>query len=110
MFHYIKSEVHAPGGHIFASNFNMNFIESDLTWNLSATNKTKYMSSRCMYFAFNVMKHSVKLKRQTKLNNPYKKITIIGLVWFYSISTIVNYLMSNPLYTYIYIYIKQYDL
>ena len=29
----------------------------------------------------------------------------IGLVWFDGITTIVDYLMSNPLYIYIYIYI-----
>ena len=32
-----------------------------------------------------------------------------GLVWFYSISTIVGYLIPNPLYTYIYI-LNIYDL
>ena len=26
---------------------------------------------------------------------------VYGLVWFYGISTIVGYLMPNPLYTYI---------
>ena len=26
-----------------------------------------------------------------------------GLIWFYSISNLVDYLMSNPLYTYVYI-------
>ena len=30
---------------------------------------------------------------------------MIGLVWFSGISTIVGYLMPNPLYIYIYIYI-----
>ena len=29
----------------------------------------------------------------------------MGLIWFYDISTIVGYLMLNPLYIYIYIYI-----
>ena len=28
-------------------------------------------------------------------------IVWFGLIWFYSISTIVGYLMPNPLYTYI---------
>ena len=30
--------------------------------------------------------------------------THTGLVWFYGISTIVGYLMPNPLHIYIYIY------
>ena len=30
-----------------------------------------------------------------------------GLVWFYGTSTIVGYLMSNPLYTYV---LNMYDL
>ena len=29
------------------------------------------------------------------------KIKIIGLLWFYGISTIVCYLMPNPVFTYI---------
>ena len=28
-------------------------------------------------------------------------VPLLGLVWFYGISTIVGYLMPNPLYTYI---------
>ena len=32
---------------------------------------------------------------------------LVGLVWFYGISTIVGYLMPNPLYTYI---LNIYDL
>ena len=35
----------------------------------------------------------------------YTKYIRFSLVWFYSISTIVGYLMPNPLYIYIYIYI-----
>ena len=35
----------------------------------------------------------------------YIKYTECGLVWFYGISAIVGYLISNPLYIYIYIYI-----
>ena len=31
----------------------------------------------------------------------YIKYIKFGLVWFYGISTIVGYLMPNPLYTYI---------
>ena len=31
---------------------------------------------------------------------------VFGLVWFYGISTSVDYLMSNPLYTYISIYMS----
>ena len=31
----------------------------------------------------------------------YIKYISFGLVWFYGISTIAGYLMSNPLYTYI---------
>ena len=34
-------------------------------------------------------------------------IVLFGLIWFYGISTIVGYLMSNPLYTYI---LSTYDL
>ena len=30
-----------------------------------------------------------------------------GLVWFYGISTIVGYLMPNPLYTYVYVFCTQ---
>ena len=38
----------------------------------------------------------------------YKYIKyIFGLIWFYSISTIVGYLMPNPLHTYI---LNLYDL
>ena len=39
-------------------------------------------------------------------------ITLVGwLVVFHGISTLVGYLMPNPVYTYIYIYIKYiYDL
>ena len=29
------------------------------------------------------------------------RLVWFGLVWFYGISTILSYLMSNPLYTYI---------
>ena len=32
---------------------------------------------------------------------------LFGLVWFYAISTIVGYLMPNPLYTYV---LNIYDL
>ena len=32
----------------------------------------------------------------------YIKYIRFGLVWFYGISTIVGYLMPNPLYTYIF--------
>ena len=35
------------------------------------------------------------------------RVVLFGLVWFYSISTIVGYLMPNPLYTYI---LNVYDL
>ena len=31
----------------------------------------------------------------------YIRYILFGLVWFYSISTIVGYLMPNPFYTYI---------
>ena len=41
-------------------------------------------------------------KNENEIN---KYISRFGLVWFYSISTIVHYLMLNPLYIYIYIYI-----
>ena len=34
-------------------------------------------------------------------------IDLVGLIWFYGISTIVGYLMPNPLYTYI---LNIYDL
>ena len=37
----------------------------------------------------------------------YIKYILFGLVWFYGISTIVGYLMPNPLYTYI---LNIYDL
>ena len=37
----------------------------------------------------------------------YIKYIGFGLVWFYGISTIVGYLMPNPLYTYI---LNIYDL
>ena len=32
--------------------------------------------------------------------------SMFGLVWFYGISTLVGYLMPNPVYIYIYIYIS----
>ena len=31
-----------------------------------------------------------------------KAVIWVGLVWFYGVSTIVGYLMPNPLYTYIF--------
>ena len=56
------------------------------------------------------------LNKETKLNysllilvifqniilpDNHKKVKLLGLVWFYDISTIVGYLMPNPLCTYI---------
>ena len=37
----------------------------------------------------------------------YVNFNLIGMVWFYRISTTVGYLMPNPLYTYI---LNIYDL
>ena len=31
---------------------------------------------------------------------------LVGMVWFYGTSTIVGYLLLNPVFTYVYIYIK----
>ena len=45
-------------------------------------------------------------KRTNQLNSEYF-IVFVFLDWFYGISTIVGYLMPNPLYTYI---INIYDL
>ena len=36
-----------------------------------------------------------------QLNSIIKNSVLFSLVWFYGISTIVGYLMPNPLYTYI---------
>ena len=47
---------------------------------------------------------------KAKIDNMQKEVWIMclfGLVWFYGISTIVGYLMPNPLYTYI---LNIYDL
>ena len=39
-------------------------------------------------------------KRTDKCNKEIERFAYAGLVGFYGISTIVGYLMSNPLYTY----------
>ena len=39
-----------------------------------------------------------------------QQVASLGLVWFYSISTILGYLMSNQFYTYKQFYFKQYSL
>ena len=46
----------------------------------------------------NIIKQKIKIKR-IKSKNIFKKK--IALVWFYRISTIVGYLMPNPVQTYI---------
>ena len=44
------------------------------------------------------------------LVRPIKRYEVIGLVWFYGISTTVGYLMPNPFYTYKQFSCKQFCL